>query len=124
MRCKEVQVWDGWVSGNEVVRFAMNAPQGPVFVSLDLYLKPPCPFPSYLHQVIPWVLTDSNFIRCPSQRLDPQKTVFVGALHGMLNSEALAYIFNDLFGGVVYAGKRILAFIRQFYFERVSLCAA
>jgi len=55
-------------------------------------------------QVIPWVLTDSNFIRCPSQRLDPQKTVFVGALHGMLNSEALATIFNDLFGGVVYAG--------------------
>ena len=54
--------------------------------------------------MIPWVLTDSNFIRCPSQRLDPQKTVFVGALHGMLNSEALATIFNDLFGGVVYAG--------------------
>ena len=43
-------------------------------------------------------------VRCPSQRLDPQKTVFVGALHGMLNAEGLAHIFNDLFGGVVYAG--------------------
>ena len=55
-------------------------------------------------QIIPWVLADSNFVRCPSQRLDPQKTVFVGALHGMLNAEGLAHIFNDLFGGVVYAG--------------------
>nr|XP_033776037.1 cytoplasmic polyadenylation element-binding protein 1 isoform X2 [Geotrypetes seraphini] len=55
-------------------------------------------------QVIPWVLADSNFVRSPSQRLDPSKTVFVGALHGMLNAEALASILNDLFGGVVYAG--------------------
>ncbi|XP_071789324.1 uncharacterized protein [Asterias amurensis] len=55
-------------------------------------------------QVIPWVLSDSNFVRCPSQRLDPDKTVFVGALHGMLNAEGLAHIMNDLFGGVVYAG--------------------
>uniref|UniRef100_A0A3B5KKD5 Cytoplasmic polyadenylation element-binding protein ZZ domain-containing protein n=1 Tax=Xiphophorus couchianus TaxID=32473 RepID=A0A3B5KKD5_9TELE len=37
-------------------------------------------------------------------RLDPSKTVFVGALHGMLNAEALASIMNDLFGGVMYAG--------------------
>ncbi|NXG45144.1 CPEB1 protein, partial [Psilopogon haemacephalus] len=55
-------------------------------------------------QVIPWVLADSNFVRSPSQRLDPSKTVFVGALHGMLNAEALAAIMYDLFGGVVYAG--------------------
>ncbi|XP_043933746.1 cytoplasmic polyadenylation element-binding protein 1 isoform X1 [Protopterus annectens] len=55
-------------------------------------------------QVIPWVLADSNFVRSPSQRLDPSRTVFVGALHGMLNAEALASIMNDLFGGVVYAG--------------------
>nr|BAT21141.1 cytoplasmic polyadenylation element binding protein, CPEB [Patiria pectinifera] len=55
-------------------------------------------------QVIPWVLSDSNYVRCPSQRLDPDKTVFVGALHGMLNAEGLAHIMNDLFGGVVYAG--------------------
>ncbi|XP_051776755.1 cytoplasmic polyadenylation element-binding protein 1a isoform X1 [Erpetoichthys calabaricus] len=55
-------------------------------------------------QVIPWIISDSNFVRCPSQRLDPSKTVFVGALHGMLNAEALASIMNDLFGGVMYAG--------------------
>ncbi|NWZ43206.1 CPEB1 protein, partial [Brachypodius atriceps] len=55
-------------------------------------------------QVIPWVLADSNFVRSPSQRLDPSKTVFVGALHGMLNAEALAAVMYDLFGGVVYAG--------------------
>jgi len=55
-------------------------------------------------QVIPWVIADSGFVRSQSQRLDPQKTVFVGALHGMLNAEGLCNIFNDLFGGVVYAG--------------------
>ncbi|XP_078576909.1 cytoplasmic polyadenylation element-binding protein 1-like isoform X1 [Branchiostoma floridae x Branchiostoma japonicum] len=55
-------------------------------------------------QIIPWVTSDSNYVRCPSQRLDPGKTVFVGALHGMLNAEGLANIMNDLFGGVVYAG--------------------
>lgn len=36
-------------------------------------------------------------------RLDLSRTVFVGALHGMLNAEALVAIFNDLFGCVVYA---------------------
>ena len=59
-------------------------------------------------QVIPWVIPDSGFVRCQSQRLDPQKTVFVGALHGMLNAEGLCNIFNDLFGGVVYAGTYLL----------------
>ena len=55
-------------------------------------------------QVIPWMLSDSNYVRSPAQRLDPQKTVFVGALHGMLNAEGLGHIMNDLFGGVLYAG--------------------
>lgn len=55
-------------------------------------------------QVIPWMISDSNFVHSPSQRLDPSKTVFVGALHGMLNAEGLALVMNDLFGGVVYAG--------------------
>ncbi|KAK2150887.1 hypothetical protein LSH36_384g05005, partial [Paralvinella palmiformis] len=55
-------------------------------------------------QVIPWVLSDSNFVKQPSQRLEPTKTVFVGALHGMMNAEGLAHILNDLFGNVVYAG--------------------
>lgn len=55
-------------------------------------------------QIIPWVLSDSNYVKQPSQRLDSNKTVFVGALHGMLTAEALANIMNDLFGNVVYAG--------------------
>ena len=55
-------------------------------------------------QVIPWIISDSNYVRCPSQRLDPSKTVFVGALHGMLTAEGLAHVANDLFGGVAYVG--------------------
>lgn len=55
-------------------------------------------------QVIPWVLSDSNYVRCPSHRLDPSKTVFVGALHGMLNAQGLAHVMNELFGGVLYSG--------------------
>lgn len=55
-------------------------------------------------QVIPWALSDSNSIRCPSPRLDPSRTVFVGGLHGLLNADILAHIMHDLFGGVVYAG--------------------
>ncbi|RWS21329.1 Cytoplasmic polyadenylation element-binding protein 1-B-like protein, partial [Leptotrombidium deliense] len=55
-------------------------------------------------QVIPWVISDSNFVSSPAERLDPQKTVFVGALHGMLTAQGLAQIMNDLFGGVVYCG--------------------
>ena len=55
-------------------------------------------------QVISWALSDSNSIRCPSPRLDPSRTVFVGGLHGLINADILAHIMNDLFGGVVYAG--------------------
>ena len=73
-------------------------------VSLWLLAGADPPLGGFQVQVIPWVLADSNFVRSPSQRLDPSRTVFVGALHGMLNAEALAAILNDLFGGVVYAG--------------------
>lgn len=55
--------------------------------------------------MIPWILNDSNHTESTSQKLDPSKTVFVGALHGMLNAKGLAKIMNDLFGGVVYAGS-------------------
>jgi cytoplasmic polyadenylation element-binding protein len=54
--------------------------------------------------VIPWILNDSNCTKSTTQKLDPSKTVFVGALHGMLNAEGLAKIMNDLFDGVVYTG--------------------
>ncbi|EEB17475.1 Cytoplasmic polyadenylation element-binding protein, putative [Pediculus humanus corporis] len=55
-------------------------------------------------QVIPWVISNSNYSKSPCQKLDPQKTVFVGALHGMITAEGLAKIMNDLFDGVLYAG--------------------
>ena len=51
-------------------------------------------------QIIPWMLADSNHMPIRMQWLDPRKTVFVGALHGMLNAEGLATIFGDLFGGI------------------------
>ena len=44
-------------------------------------------------QVIPWALSDSNSIRCPSPRLDPSRTVFVGGLHGLLNAGVCMSIF-------------------------------
>ena len=40
-------------------------------------------------QIIPWNVSDSNYVRFPSPRLDPKKTVFVGALHGMINAQVL-----------------------------------
>ncbi|KOX67610.1 Cytoplasmic polyadenylation element-binding protein 1-B, partial [Melipona quadrifasciata] len=55
-------------------------------------------------QVIPWILEDSNYVKSSSQKLDPHKTVFVGALHGMLTATGLAKIMDDLFRGVIYAG--------------------
>lgn len=55
-------------------------------------------------QIIPWIIADSNYVKSPAQRLDTQKTVFVGALHGMLTAEGLAAVMHDLFGGVAYVG--------------------
>ncbi|XP_075147834.1 polyadenylation element binding protein orb [Haematobia irritans] len=55
-------------------------------------------------EVIPWLIGDSNYVKSTSQKLDPTKTVFVGALHGKLNAEGLAQIMDDLFDGVLYAG--------------------
>lgn len=58
-------------------------------------------------EVIPWIIADSNYVIPTSQKLDPTKTVFVGALHGKLTADGLAKIMNDLFDGVVYAGNGI-----------------
>jgi len=57
-------------------------------------------------QVIPWGLADCNYT-VPSAiyvKLDSKKTVFVGALHGMVTAQGLAKIMDDLFDGVLYAG--------------------
>jgi cytoplasmic polyadenylation element-binding protein len=63
-------------------------------------------------QVIPWVISDSDFSKVPAlpAKIDLKKTIYVGALHGMLNAEGLAKIMGDLFGGVIHAGKRSLTF--------------
>ncbi|GBP65637.1 Cytoplasmic polyadenylation element-binding protein 1-A [Eumeta japonica] len=55
-------------------------------------------------QVIPWALADSSWSAARHVKLDVSRTVFVGALHGMLCARALAIIMNDLFHGVVFAG--------------------
>ncbi|XP_015114055.1 cytoplasmic polyadenylation element-binding protein 1 isoform X2 [Diachasma alloeum] len=55
-------------------------------------------------QVIPWALSNSNYSKSTSQKLDPGKTVFVGALHGMLTAEGLATVMDDLFDDVIYCG--------------------
>ena len=61
-------------------------------------------FVSLQVQVIPWVISDSNYVIKNSEKLNNDTTVFVGALHGMLNAEALAKVMGDLFGEVNYAG--------------------
>ena len=54
-------------------------------------------------QVIPWIIADSVKVVGSQTKLDIQcKTVFVGALHGMLTAQGLTHIMNDLFGNVVY----------------------
>lgn len=55
-------------------------------------------------EIIPWTISDSNFVTSTHQKLNPSKTVFVGALHGKLTAEGLAKIMNDMFDGVIYAG--------------------
>lgn len=58
-------------------------------------------------EVIPWVIADSNYLKSASQKLDPSKTVFVGALHGQLTAKGLAQIMDDIFKGVIYAGMYV-----------------
>ncbi|XP_054283320.1 cytoplasmic polyadenylation element-binding protein 1-B-like [Macrosteles quadrilineatus] len=55
-------------------------------------------------QIIPWRITDSNFVMEPTRKQDPNLTVFVGGLHGALTAEGLFIIMNDLFNGVSYVG--------------------
>lgn len=55
-------------------------------------------------QVIPWALCNSNYTKDSNFRVEFNKTVFVGNLHGMMTAEALAKIMDELFGNVIYAG--------------------
>jgi cytoplasmic polyadenylation element-binding protein len=58
-------------------------------------------------EVIPWSLSDSNFTLNQTAQIDPRTTIFVGALHGMLNAEGLCAVMNELFGGVVHSGNNV-----------------
>ncbi|CAO4360810.1 unnamed protein product [Caenorhabditis nigoni] len=54
-------------------------------------------------QIIPWVTSDSMF--CEDESLletgiEPKRTVFVGALHGMMTAQVLHWIMEDCFGSV------------------------
>ncbi|KER26461.1 hypothetical protein T265_06314 [Opisthorchis viverrini] len=54
-------------------------------------------------QVIPWAISDSQYTKSGPYRPDTKRTVFIGALHGMITAEALVTIMNDLFGNVIFA---------------------
>jgi cytoplasmic polyadenylation element-binding protein len=56
-------------------------------------------------QVIPFDIGDRFFMKSGFHgQMDHSKTVFVGALHGMLSADGLAKVMEDLFGGVIFAG--------------------
>ena len=54
--------------------------------------------------MIPWVLSDTNYVRGPHQRLDTSWTVFVGGLHGMLNA------------GMISVDETLNSFSKRCYF--------
>jgi hypothetical protein len=53
--------------------------------------------------VVPWFLADSHHLPRAVITLVPQRTVFVGALHGLVTAHGLAMVFEELFGPVEYA---------------------
>ncbi|VDD93804.1 unnamed protein product [Enterobius vermicularis] len=53
-------------------------------------------------QVIPWVVSDSVYVSDATTKIERERTVFVGALHGMLTSEILYSIMNEIYGSVVF----------------------
>ncbi|KAH8874950.1 Cytoplasmic polyadenylation element-binding protein isoform 1 [Schistosoma japonicum] len=54
-------------------------------------------------QVIPWIISDSQYTKSTPNSSDIKRTVFVGALHALITAETLVTIMNDLFGNVVFA---------------------
>ena len=55
-------------------------------------------------QIIPWVVSDASYVHDAGARIDAKKTVFVGALHGMITAHVLYSIMNELYGKVVFVG--------------------
>jgi hypothetical protein len=60
-------------------------------------------------EVIPWNQEDTSYVpqnktsMLPA-KIDAKSTIFVGALHGMLNAQGLAKVMNEVFGEVIHAG--------------------
>jgi len=60
-------------------------------------------------EVIPWNQEDTSYVPqsktsiLPS-KIDAKSTIFVGALHGMLNAQGLAKVMDEIFGDVIHAG--------------------
>lgn len=60
-------------------------------------------------EVIPWNQDDTSYVpeKNPSllpPKIDSKSTIFVGALHGMLNAQGLAKVMSEVFGDVIHAG--------------------
>jgi len=60
-------------------------------------------------EVIPWNQEDTSYVpinktsmALPS-KIDAKSTIFVGALHGMLNAQGLGQVMTELFGEVIHA---------------------
>lgn len=60
-------------------------------------------------EVIPWNQEDTSYVpqnktSALPAKIDAKTTIFVGALHGMLNAIGLAKVMNEVFGEVIHAG--------------------
>lgn len=60
-------------------------------------------------EVIPWNQDDTSYVpqnktSVLPAKIDAKSTIFVGALHGMLNALGLAKIMSEIFGEVIHAG--------------------
>lgn len=53
-------------------------------------------------QVIPWNIADSLYTAPHHVKLDQHRTVFLGALHGMMNAHTVANALSIVFGSVEY----------------------
>ncbi|KAJ6225459.1 hypothetical protein RDWZM_004004 [Blomia tropicalis] len=53
-------------------------------------------------QVIPWNTADSCCVLNPIAKADQSRTVFLGALHGMMNAQSIAQALSLIFGPVEY----------------------
>ena len=60
-------------------------------------------------EVIPWNQEDTSYVPQSKTsilpaKIDAKSTIFVGALHGMLNAQGLAIVMTEVFGEVIHAG--------------------